>query len=150
MQIRINEWAQKYDFNAMFLNSIFSTLYFEEMHGSDIEPENFIKNVSVMRTKEANDGFYSILWMRQFENASVVYLNVSMTEEGRMKFHTLSITGTDEEFNCRSEGGGGSDGNLTYTYVVTPALSEDISRYQFIINESEVPLKKDGSTEIVI
>lgn len=88
--------------------------------------------------------------MRQFENASVVYLNVSMTEEGRMKFHTLSITGTDEEFNCRSEGGGGSDGNLTYTYVVTPALSEDISRYQFIINESEVPLKKDGSTEIVI
>lgn len=150
MQTFVNEWAQKYDFSAMFLNSIFSTLYFEEMHGPVIEPENFIKNVSVMRTKEANDGFYSILWMRQFENASVVYLNVSQTEEGYMKFHTLTIIGTDEEYNCRNEGGGGSDGNLTYTFIVTPALPEDISNYQFVINESEVPLRKDESTEIVI
>lgn len=150
MQTFINEWAQKYDFSASFLNGVFSTLFFEEMHGPVIEPQNFIKNVSVMRTKEANDCFYSILWMRQFENASVVYLSVSETEEVRMKFHTLTITGTDEEFNCLSEGGGGSDGNLIYTFIVTPALPEDVSNYQFVINESERPLKKDGSTEIVI
>lgn len=146
----INGWAQKYDFSAQFLNGIFSTLYFEEMHGSVIEPENFIKNLPVMRTKATHDCFYSILWIRQFENASVVYLNVSLTEEVRMKFHTLTITGTDEEFKCRSEGGGGSEGNLTYTFIVTPALPEDISSYKFVINESEVPLRKEGSTEIVI
>lgn len=142
--------GQKYNLSVMFLNSFFSTLYFEDMHEPMIQLQNFIKNISIMRTKEVNDGFYSILWMRQFENASVVYLNISMSEGLHTKFHSLSITGTDEEFKCRSEGGGGSDGNVTYTYVVTPALSGDISRYCFVVNESKVPFKKDGGTEIVI
>ena len=78
---QIAEWAKKYDQYEDVLNSIFSTLRMEEEFKPRVEPENFIKHLPILKSVEKNDRLYTITFIRQFENASVVQLNIDWEEK---------------------------------------------------------------------
>lgn len=128
----IADWAKKYDFYEDFLNSVFSNFLHEEIFKPIVEPEGFIKNIPVLRSFEKDNEFYSITFMGQFENASVIHFNVDKEDPDleisiqlRAREHTyfdLSIVADGVDYECRNQRGGGSGGHNSYTYIVTPAL----------------------------
>lgn len=95
--------------------------------------------------------------MRQFENASVVHLNINrnVTDDDTSEWYQrepshfeLSIAGEDgSKYDCRNEGGGGTMGNETFTFVVSPALPDDKSEYQLVFKEYETPFQKETGVE---
>lgn len=75
LQALVNEWAEKYGFYPEHLHAVFSTLSAEELHKPRIKPNGFRCQLPVMRSAEQGDFFYSIVALRQYDNASVVVLS---------------------------------------------------------------------------
>lgn len=154
----ITDWSKKYDFEELFLNYVFADFLNEEFYKPAIEPKNFQKNIPVLKAIEKKDTFYSVTLVRQFENVSVVHFNINSnaTDESsewdhtEFKHYKLSIKSEDTQFECRNEGGGGNSGNHSYTFIVSPALPDDVSQYNFVFTEYSLPSKKDTDFEFVI
>ncbi|MDR7077047.1 hypothetical protein J2Y03_002070 [Neobacillus niacini] len=142
---QIAEWAKKYDQYEDLLNSIFSTLRMEAEFKPRVEPENFIKHLSVLKSVEKNDRLYTITFIRQFENASVVQLNIDWEDktEGiddhrhlrHMSHHPFLELSLGENYECRTDSGSGSDGHFRQNYIVSPPIPDDPSGLNLIFKE---------------
>lgn len=155
----ISAWSEKYDFYEEFLNGLFSHLYHEDIYKPVIEPRGFVKNIPILKSFEKDDVFYSVTFIRQFENTSVVHLNIDRdySEDDMSQWHQrehtyfgLSIEGEGTQYECRNEGGGGSMGHESSTYIVSPALPDDISKFKLVFKEYKVPFQKPTGFEFVI
>jgi hypothetical protein len=138
----ISSWSKKYNLYGEFLNSVFGHFLNEEIYKPVVEPKGFLKNIPVLKSFEKDDLFYSVTFIRQYENASVVHLIVDGEDSdeipGVFPDHTyfeLSIEGDGAEYDCRNQGGGGSSGHMSYTYIVVPSLPDDISEITDFSNE---------------
>ncbi|WP_071394783.1 hypothetical protein [Bacillus tuaregi] len=154
----ISAWSDKYDFQEDFLNSVFSHFLNEDLYRPVVEPEGFVKNIPVLKSFENKDVFYSITFIRQYENASVVHFNIDREyrEEDMHRgfqdhtFFELSIQGLDTEYDCRNDGGGGSRGHESYTYIISPALPDDLSTFTLVFKEHKTPYQKPTGLEVLI
>lgn len=154
----ITDWAKKYDFNENFLNYIFVDFLNEDLHKPVIEPKNYLKNIPVLKAFEKEDTFYSVTFIRQFENASVIHLNINSNVAGNesewnhseYSHFELSIKSEDTHYECRNEGGGGTLGSETYTFIVSPALPDDVSKYKLAFKEYNMPFNKETNFEFII
>ncbi len=154
----ITEFSKKYKFDENFLNYIFVNLLNEDLYKPIVEPKNFLKNTPILKAFEKDDIFYSVTFIRQFENASVVHLNINSNFTGDVSdwnhsedsHFELSIKSEDTQFECRNEGGGGTLGNETYSFIVSPALPDDVSKYKLVFKEYKMPFKKETAFEVVI
>ncbi|WML44304.1 hypothetical protein [Neobacillus sp. PS3-40] len=156
----INAWSEKYNLYAEFLNGVFGHLLNEEIYRPVVEPKGFIKNIPILKSFEKDELFYSVTFVRQFENASVLHLNIDrdssddMPEDFHRREHTffeLSIEGDGANYDCRNEGGGGSRGHTSYTYIVSPPLPDDFSGLKLVFKEYKTPFKtKQTVFEFVI
>ncbi|MET3727083.1 hypothetical protein ABID52_000664 [Fictibacillus halophilus] len=92
--------------------------------------------------------------MRQFENASVVHFNIDREIDEnafpKHNFFTLSIKDGETDYECQTDGGGGSRGHKSYTYTVSPALPDDLSKLKMVFKECKVPYQKPTGFEIEI
>jgi hypothetical protein len=152
----ISTWAEKYDFYEEFLNSVFSHFLQEEMFRPVVEPKGFIRNIPILKSFEKDDMFFSVPFVRQFENASVIHFTIDTDASDEYPrvfrehtFFDLSIEG-EEDYECRNEGGGGSRGHTSYTYIVSPALPDDFSNIHFVFRECKMPFQKPTGFEIII
>jgi len=151
-------WSKKYNFYEDFLNSIFSSFLHEEMYKPVVEPKEFLRNIPILKSVEKDDTFYSVTFIRQFKNASVVHLNIDRNithemDDWHHREHTyfeLSIQREGAHHDCRNEGGGGSRGNETFTFIVSPALPDDISRFNLVFTEYKIPFQKHTGFEFTI
>lgn len=146
----IANWAIDYGFTEEFLNTLFVHLFYEEVYKSIIEPQNFRKNIPILKGTDKESTFYSISMISQYENASKVYFNIIKMEEedpsdwsGHTHFD-LMIEGTDMIYECRTVGGSGSLGNVIYEYIVAPALPDQLDGIQFAFKEMSSPYKQTG------
>lgn len=154
----IKDWSKKYGFYENFLNYIFADLLNEDLYKPVIEPKNFLKNISVLKAFEKDNSFYSVTFVRQFENASVVHLNLhsairddmSEWDHSEHSHFELSVKAEDRQYECRNEGGGGTLGNETYTFIVSPALPDDVSNYDLFFTEYKMPYKRETGFEFKI
>lgn len=56
-----------------------------------------------------------------------------------------------EEYDCRQTGGGGTDGHMSYNFIVSPPLPDDISGLDLIFRETKTPFKRNSTDfEIVM
>jgi hypothetical protein len=155
----IADWSIKYNFYEDFLNSVFAHFLNEDIYKPVVEPKEFLKNIPILKSFEKDDLFYSVTFVRQYENTSVVHFNIDKEDsddEMQTRFrreHTffdLSIEGDGTDYDCRNEGGGGSRGHESYTFVVSPALPEDTSKYKLVFKEYKLPFQKPTGFEFVI
>ena len=155
----IANWAKKYNFYEDFLNSVFAHFLNEEIYRPVVEPKGYLKNIPILKSFEKDDKFYSVIFVSQFENASVVHLNIDSNtiddvSEWHQREHThfeLSIEGVETHYDCRNDGGGGTIGHETYTFIVSPALPDDISKFKLVFKEYKVPFQnKPTGFEFVI
>lgn len=143
----INKWSKKYDLYELFLNGVFGHFYNEELFKPIVEPEGFVKNIPILKSFEKDDLFYTVTFIRQFQNASVVHLTIDRDDSDEnprdfLDHNWFSLTGDEgegTEYDCRNEGGGGSGGHTSYTFIVSPPLPDDLSKTKLVFQETKTP-----------
>ena len=136
----IANWAEKYDLYEEYLSSLFGSVRLVDYFKPRVDPIGFRKHIPVLKSVEINDHFYSVMFIRQYENASVLRLNVDWdgTDELPMDIHRhhpvfeLFIKGA---YECREDGGRGSTGTKTYNFIISPPLPDDISELELVFKE---------------
>ncbi|SOC27525.1 hypothetical protein SAMN05880501_1234 [Ureibacillus xyleni] len=151
----IATWAEKYSFYKDFLNIVFANFLNEEFYKPIVEPNGFLKNIPILKSFEKDDIFYTVTFVSQFENASVVHLDIDRIypnvdwHHREHSFFELSIEGK-ENYDCRIDGGGGTGGHESFTFVISPTLPDDISKYKLMFKQYKMPNKKPTGIEFVI
>ncbi|MCM3757527.1 hypothetical protein M3197_08495 [Sporosarcina aquimarina] len=150
----ISQWATKYGLYEDYLSSFFGTLRMEEFFRPRVEPTGFRKHIPVLKSVEIDERLYSITFIRQYENASVINLNVDwdgindsphMHEQGDFELYF------GEQYDCRQNGGSGSTGYFKYDYIVSPPLPDDFSGLELVVKEySDHFMEKPTGIEFVI
>jgi len=154
----IASWAKQYNFYEEFLNSVFSHFLNEEFYRPVVEPKGYLKNIPILKSFEKDDKFYSVTFVRQFENASVVHLNIdSHTSDDMSEWHhrehthfELLIEGEETHYDCQNEGGGGTIGHEGYTFIVSPALPDEMTNVKLVFKEYKVPFQQPTGFEFII
>ncbi|MFE7061776.1 hypothetical protein ACFVAD_06470 [Sutcliffiella sp. NPDC057660] len=144
----ISEWSQKYGLYENQLNSLFSLIMKEEHHRSIVEPTGFRRIIQILKSNEHEDKVYYISSIRQYDNASVVFLNMdwdeNTDEEYNPGFFELVIKG-NEEYYCRMISGGGSPGHYYYNFIVDPPLPDDVLGMKMIFKKTNLPFEENQS-----
>lgn len=152
----IANWAKKYGLYEDYLSSLFGSVGLVDYFKPRVDPIGFRENIPVLKSIEINDCFYSVMFIRQYENASVLRLNVDWdgTDELPMDIHRqhpifeLFIKG---EYECREDGRRGSTGTNTYNFIISPPLPDDISGIELVFREySDTFREKPTGLEIVM
>jgi len=140
----ISKWAQQYGFDDTFLALFFQLIKSEKYYTSKVEPSGFRHYIPVLKTVAKGERLYTVYYVRQYDNASVVQLLIDWDEQQEpqltiqqkleRKHFGLYI---DASYECRSKGTGGSNGHESSTYVVTPPLPDDLRGLHFVFTEYE-------------
>ncbi|MBM7602503.1 hypothetical protein JOC75_000473 [Metabacillus crassostreae] len=156
----ISSWSKKYGFYEDFLNGVFAELLSEEMYKPIVVPKGFVRNIPILRFFEKDELFYSVTFIRQYKNASIVHFSIDRedTDEINWDFREREHTwfglvvddGKGTEYDCQNEGGGGSGGHTSYTFIVTPSVPDDSSEIKFIFKEYKAPFKEATGFEFII
>ena len=151
----IDRWAAKYGLYEDQLKSIFGLLLNDEVYRPIIEPKEFRKNLPIIKYVEEGNRIFSVIFISQYSNASVVSFNIDSRESydlmERTKQHTHFELYISEEYYCRSISGGGMDSHMNYNFVVSPPLPDNLSGIDLIFKEYNHPFRdKPTGTEIII
>lgn len=140
----ISKWAEKYELYEDLLKTIFGVLRNEDDFLPRVEPTNFQKYIPVLKSVEKDQCLYSVTCIRQYKNASVVNFIIDWEpgEEEQFLRHSYWHLWLGEEYDCRQTGGGGSEGHISYNYIVSPPLPDDISGLDLIFRETLTPFKR--------
>jgi len=149
----ISKWAEKFDLYEDLLELIFSELKNDYEFRPQVEPTDFQKYIPVLKSVEKEECLYSVTCVRQYANASVVNFNIDWepAEEERLLRDSYWHLWLGEEYDCRQTGGGGSEGHISYNFIVSPPLPDEISGLDLVFRESLTPFKgKSTGLEIVM
>ncbi len=139
----ITNWGEKFDLYENLLKSIFASLYNENAFKAMVEPEGFIGNLPVLKAIEAEDRFFSITYICQYSNCSVINLNIDWDNTNASAEHKSEHTHfklfINSQYDCIFNSGTGGDGHHNYKFIVSPALPKDISGIQLIFKEYSMP-----------
>ena len=145
----ISRLADEYDLQEEYLQSLFTTMAMEASLKPKVVPIDFKKYVPVLKIYENDGVMYTVTFIRQYANASVLYLDIDWEEtntafesNGGPDFFELSI---DDTYICRSETGGGTEGHMSYNYVISPALPDSLTGIEFVFKELGWPFKKEST-----
>ena len=131
----ISGWMKKYGLYEDLLKSLFQLLKNEEFFRPQVEPNKFRKHIPVMKTREVAERLYSVTFIRQFDNASVVHLDIdwndtndsnSLEELHRRHAKGVFYLSIGQNYDCRPIGGSGSGGHSTQKFVVSPPLPDNL------------------------
>ena len=140
-QEAIVDWAGKFELYESFLQTLFGVIRNDEDHRPYVEPTGFRKQMPVLKCVEKEDHFYSVTMIRQYDNASVVYLHIDGeipmdTFQHSSYFPTFGLSVADG-YDCRSIGGSGSEGHFMHRFVVSPALPDTLSGMNLVFKEEQ-------------
>ncbi|WP_312128852.1 hypothetical protein [Lysinibacillus capsici] len=140
----ISKWAQQYGFDDTFLALFFQLIKSEKYYTSKVEPSGFRHYIPVLKTVEKGERLYTVSYVRQYDNASVVKLLIDwdeqqepqLTIQQKLQRNHFGLY-IDVSYECRTKGTGGSNGHESSTYVVTPPLPDDLRGLHFVFTEYE-------------
>ncbi|MER2131768.1 MAG: hypothetical protein ABS896_04980 [Carnobacterium inhibens] len=136
----ISSLADEYGFQKEYLQSLFSTIEMEDHYEPTIEPVEFQKYLPVLKAYGNQKVLYTVTYIRQYANASVLYLHMDWEEKEDANFYPdmLDLFINDTYF-CHSEGGGGTTGHASHSYIISPALPDDLTGIELVFKEAGRP-----------
>ena len=142
----VSSLADEYGFQKEYLQSLFSTIEMEEHYEPTMEPVEFQKYLPVLKAYGDQKVLYTVTYIRQYANASVLYLHMDWEEKEDTNFYPdiLDLIINDTYF-CHSEGGGGTTGHASHSYIISPALPDDVSGIELIFKEPGRPFKVNST-----
>lgn len=131
----ISSWCKQYGLNEEKIRNIFASMSSEHsfLPREQIEPAEFLKFVPIMKSVELDNILYAVTYMKQYENASVVYIDMELNsaeENVRLEFSGFELF-ISPKYQCRPHGGSGQLKGLQHTFVVTPSLPDDVTGLEF-------------------
>ncbi len=141
---KISDWAAKFGLYEDFLKSLFGQLRNEEFYRPRVEPSVFLKQVPVLKAVEKDGDMYTVTFIRQYDNASVIYLNVDYQplgwEEHQPHRHHRFLELKMDGYDTRNNGGSGGQDHQTYQFVVVPPVPDDLANFRLEFVEYTSPL----------
>ncbi|WP_043932018.1 hypothetical protein [Bacillus sp. EB01] len=143
------KWAEKYSLYEELLYGIFGSLLNDEFLRPIVEPVDFQKNIHVLRSLEIDQILYTVPFIKQYANATVVHFMVDkeleedVSFEERYKRESFWELSAGEGYECRLSRSGGNDGHMNHKFVVTPPLPDDVSGLKLVFIECQAPFKKN-------
>lgn len=150
---KIASWASKYGLYEDLLKSLYDILRNEEHFRPRVEPAVFRKQLPVLKSVENDGDMYTVTFIRQYENASVVYLHIDFKpieqkERPRQKHHRYLEMKLGDGYDCRNNGGNGSEDYQSFQFVVAPPIRDDLSNIHLVFEEYKS--LKGEATEIKV
>lgn len=143
----ISSLSNKYGFQKEYLQSLFTTIGMEDIFQPIVEPVQFRKYLPVLKTYENQGVLYTVTYIRQYINASVLYLHIDWEERDEsIEFSydpNLFDLFIDDTYICRSEGGGGTTGHMSSSYIISPSLPDDLNGIELIFKELGRPFTEN-------
>lgn len=148
----IIRWAEDYGLYEEQLQSLFHLLEQEEHFKPEIIPINFRKNILIGTTIEVDGNIFSIPFLKQYENVSLLSMNIDWDpKEYEHKQELNYINAFDlfwelrlgEEYDCRFISGGGTNDHYNNNILVSPALPDNLSGMTLVFKEYSKPFKKN-------
>jgi hypothetical protein len=129
----ITSWCQQYGLNEDMMRSIYGYMYNEHHFLPQVEPAGFLKFVPILKSLEIDGVLYAVTHMKQYSNASVVYIEIEVdTAEPYVRLgHAGFELFISPEYQCRPNGGCGQKKGMQHSFVVTPALPDDVTGVGF-------------------
>lgn len=151
----ISNWANRYGLYEEYLYSLFSSMMDEGDFKPHVEPVGFRKHLPVFKSFENEETVYTVTTIRQYSNASVVYLYIDWDETNDIwhnVFGDISINLLiDSTYDCREEGGTGTEGHMCFNFVVSPPLPDDTSGLQLVFKAENTPfVEGQADVEFII
>jgi len=131
----ISPWCKQYGLNEDKMQRIFACMSSEHsfLPHQQIEPTEFLKFVPILKSVELDNIIYAVTSMKQYKNASVVYIEAELNsaeENVRLEFSGFELF-ISPKYQCRPHGGSGQVKGLQHTFVVTPSLPDDVTGFEF-------------------
>ncbi|WP_445506417.1 hypothetical protein [Niallia sp. 03190] len=148
----IVDWAEKYELSEEMLQTIFSDFEVDRYKPS-VEPEKFRKNIPVLKSVKINKYIYTVIFIRQYANASVLHMTIdwdSTSDQSDHEYPPHLKLYIGEEFRCRKSGGGGTQGHTTQDFIISPPLPDDISGLSFYFYQDVDKEDQENRTEFDI
>lgn len=138
---QIFAWSKQYGLNEDWLRRIFSLMYGEHYLAPPVEPSGFLKFVPILKSVEINSVIYAVTHMKQYSNASVVYIETEAnTDEPFARIgHTRFELHISPEYQCRLNGGYGQQKGMVHSFVVTPPLPDMVTEVEFNLTIKPLP-----------
>lgn len=130
---QILAWSQQYGLNEDWLRRIFLLMYGEHNMVTPVEPSAFLKFVPILKSVEINHVVYAVTHMKQYSNASVVYIETELNKNepfARLAHNRVELY-ISPEYQCRQNGGYGQQKGMVYPFVVIPPLPDEVAGIAF-------------------
>jgi hypothetical protein len=130
---KIASWCHHNGLNEDLIRSIFASLYHEPYFLPIVEPNEFLKFVSVLKSAMINGIVFTVTYIKQYQNASVIYIEVeNVTNETKVRLeHTHFELFISPDYNCRPDSGIGHNNSIQRSFVITPPLPDDLVGVEF-------------------
>lgn len=151
---KIAAWSEKFGLYENYLHSIFAVARRPSSFRPRIQPENFRKYIPMLRSLERDGVMYTLSFIRQYQNASVVQLlldyesmpNAANHSRPPHPFFELEV---GAPYDAVSSGGGGSSYHFSFTFTVTPALPDELASQRFVFKTLSGPDGDPTGEEVV-
>lgn len=133
-QKRLEEWARQYGIDATALARVFGVIaHVGKEPRRPPTPERFLRFVPVGRSLEQDGITFAIPVLKQYENLTIVYLEISA--EGVGPHATIELPHVElslsAPYQAQLDSGNGHGPLLSYRFLVTPPLPDDVSSVTF-------------------
>lgn len=149
----ISVWAEKYGLYEDLLKSLFGSLWNEKVYLPSVEPEIFRRNILALKSVEVDSRIFSITYISQYSNCSIVSLNIdwdnTCNPPKHKDYHTNFELSISEKYYCRFSDGCGGNNHYHYNFVVSPALPDNISGIKLIFTEHNISINNEKIGEAV-
>ncbi|MCO1602221.1 hypothetical protein [Desulfosporosinus nitroreducens] len=139
----ITTWCNRHELNEKMIKSLFGTIYNENnfLDHFQVEPTRFLKYVSILKWVEIESVLYSVTHMKQYNNASVVYIEYEVNNsEPHVKLgHARVELFISPDYQCQQYRGNGQDKGMQYSFKVIPPLPDDVTGLEFRLSIKPFP-----------
>lgn len=140
---RIESWSKQFGLDENWLRRVFASLHNERHYSPEppIEPAGFLKFVPILKSVEIDQIIYAVTHMKQYSNASVVYIEVEVNRDEpnvRLRYANFDLA-ISPEYRCRMNGGSGHSKWMQHSFIVTPPLPDNLSGIEFRLSAKRFP-----------
>ena len=147
-------WSKNFVLYKDLIETVIEAVRNSEEFKPRIKPNEFKKNIPVFKSIEKGQCLYSVPFIRQYKNASIVQFNIDRVPNDRLNsqhidsYFELSL---GEQYECRRANSSDSMDHSSINFIVSPALPDDLSGIEIIFKEYNTPFKYSSTgLEIII
>lgn len=150
----ISIWAERFGLYEDLLKSLFGSLWNEKAYLPLVEPEIFRRNILALKSVEVDSRIFSITYISQFSNCSIVSLNIDGDDACNSPEHQTHHTNFElfigEKYYCRLSDGCGGNNHYHYTFIVSPALPDNLSGIELVFREHNLPFTDEQIGKAIV